>query len=113
MAVPLDMLCEPRQNMFPMRFQKFLLALLLPWAGATFAAAATPLSSARVTEAKHDVLYKGETAGERAAKLDDVVRGADVLRTGERSLAEIEFDDKTITRLGSKSVFSFNAEARE
>jgi hypothetical protein len=99
--------------MFPMRFQKFLLALLLPWAGATLAAAATPLSSARVTEAKHDVLYKGETAGERAAKLDDVVRGADVLRTGERSLAEIEFDDKTITRLGSKSVFSFNAEARE
>jgi hypothetical protein len=74
---------------------------------------AAPLASAMVTETKNEVLYKPAGGAERAAKVNDVVQGADVLRTGERSLAEIEFSDKTITRLGSKSVFTFSAGTRE
>lgn len=84
----------------------------LLWIGATLCEAA-PLTSATVTETKNDVRYQAATAGERSAKLQDTMTGADVLRTGERSLAEIEFNDKTITRLGSKSVFSFEANNRE
>jgi hypothetical protein len=74
---------------------------------------AAPLASATVTETKNEVVYKPAEGSERAAKVSDVVQGADVLRTGERSLAEIEFSDKTITRLGSKSVFTFSAGTRE
>jgi hypothetical protein len=74
---------------------------------------AAPLSSAKVTETKNVVQYKPTTAEERAAQLGDVLKGTDVLRTGERSLAELEFDDKTITRLGSKSVFTFEPTNRE
>src|SRR5438034_2809350 len=75
--------------------------------------AAIPLTSAALTEMKNDVRYKATAAAERTARLADVLTGADVLRTGERSLAEIEFNDKTLTRLGSKSVFSFDAAHRE
>lgn len=76
-------------------------------------APAAPLTRATVTETKNEVVYKPGTGAERPAKVADVVQGADVLRTGERSLAEIEFPDKTITRLGSKSVFTFTAGVRE
>lgn len=71
------------------------------------------LTSARVTEIRNDVRYQPTEATERAAQISDLVRETDVLRTGERSLAELEFNDKTITRLGSLSVFSFNRETRE
>jgi len=89
-----------------------LLAGLLTGACAAVGQAA-PLTSATVTETKNEVLYKPAGGGERSAKVNDVVQGADVLRTGERSLAEIEFSDKTITRLGSKSVFTFSTGTRE
>lgn len=75
-------------------------------------AAAAPLTSATVTELKNEVRLQ-LPAEDRAAKVRDSLTGADVLRTGERSLAELEFNDKTITRLGSKSVFTFAGETRE
>ena len=71
------------------------------------------LTSARLTEIRNDVRYQPADATERAAQMSDLVRETDVLRTGERSLAELEFNDKTITRLGSLSVFSFNRQTRE
>ena len=74
---------------------------------------AAVLTSAHVTEIRNDVRYQPADAAERAAQISDQVRETDVLRTGERSLAELEFNDKTITRLGSLSVFSFNRETRE
>ena len=85
-----------------------LLAILL-----VPATPAAPLTTAKVTETKNVVLYRPQAGAERPAKVADVVQGADVLRTGERSLAEIEFSDKTLTRLGSKSVFTFSAATRE
>ncbi len=74
---------------------------------------AAPLSEAQVTEMKNQVNYRAESEADRAARLGDRVRGADVLRTGEKSLAEMEFEDKTITRLGPQSVFSFKSAERE
>jgi len=71
--------------------------------------AETPPMSATVTEVKNDVRTKPEKKDERPAKVSDVIAGSDVLRTGERSLAEIEFSNKTIARLGSKSVFTIGS----
>ncbi len=79
----------------------------------TAAAQAKPLGQATVTETNNDVRYQAANSAERAAKLKDVVRGADVLRTGQKSQAEIEFEDSTVTRLGSNSLFTFNPEKRE
>ncbi len=77
------------------------------------ARAAVPLTSATIAEAKNSVSYQTNGATARPAKLGDVVKDTDVVRTGERSLAELEFNDKTITRIGSQSIFSFNFANRE
>jgi hypothetical protein len=74
---------------------------------------AAPLTSATVTETKNDVRHKPEQDAERPAKVADVVKGADVLRTGERSLSEIEFEDNTVTRLGSNTIFTFKQGTRD
>ncbi|MCX6906733.1 MAG: FecR family protein [Verrucomicrobia bacterium] len=76
-------------------------------------AQARPLGQATVTETNNDVRYQAANSTERPAKRKDVVRGADVLRTGQKSQAEIEFEDSTITRLGSNSHFTFDPEKRE
>ncbi len=76
-------------------------------------AQAAPLSEAKVTEKRHEVGYRPEAGSERAAEIGDVVRGADIVRTGEKSLAEMEFSDRTLTRLGPQSIFSFKPPERE
>jgi len=86
-------------------------ALACGWLTGT--AQAKPLGQATVTETNNDVRYQATNSAERPAKLKDVVRGTDVLRTGQKSQAEIEFEDTTITRLGSNSLFTFNPEKRE
>ena len=89
----------------------WLMAVVL--GGLNVAAAPVPLTSATVTEIKNDVRYQAATATERAARVTDVLQPEDVLRTGARSLAELEFNDKTIARLGSLSVFSFQRATRD
>jgi len=87
------------------------IALACGWLAAV--AQAKPLGQATVTETNNDVRYQAANSAERPAKLKDVVQGADVLRTGQKSQAEIEFEDSTITRLGSNSLFTFDPEKRE
>lgn len=85
--------------------------ILSGWVGAN--AQAKPLGEATVTQVNKDVRYKATEAKERPAKLKDVVRGTDVLTTGQQSQAELEFADTTLTRLGSNSIFTFDPEKRE
>lgn len=85
----------------------FVGALIAP------ARAAVPLTSATIAEVKNNVSYQTNGVSARPAKLGDVVKDTDIVRTGERSLAELEFNDKTITRIGSQSIFSFNFANRE
>jgi hypothetical protein len=94
---------QRERNLERPRLMKTFLRLLvvLPWLLGV--ARAAPLSEAKVPEA----------GAERSAEIGDVVRGADILRTGEKSLAEMEFADRTLTRLGPLSVFSFQARERE
>ena len=94
------------------RFTSCLIVAL----GTAFASTllAEPLTSATIAEIRNNVSYQAaQDKTERPAKTGEVVRDADVVRTGERSLAELEFNDKTITRIGSKSVFSFRQANRE
>jgi hypothetical protein len=70
-------------------------------------------TAAQVTEAVNVVIHKPGTGAERPARVNDQIKDDEVLRTGERSLAEVEFKDKTVTRLGSKSVFTFDGQPRK
>jgi len=72
-----------------------------------------PLKSATVTEVKNEVRIARESDAERAAAIKDTVAGRDVLRTGKKSRAELEFSDKSIARLGSNTVFSFDPQSRD
>ncbi|OHE82660.1 MAG: hypothetical protein A2107_04730 [Verrucomicrobia bacterium GWF2_62_7] len=90
-----------------------LTAIALACGWLTGVAQAKPLGQATVTETNNDVRYQAANSAERAAKLKDVVRGADMLRTGRKSQAEIEFEDTTVTRLGSNSLFTFDPDKRE
>lgn len=72
---------------------------------------AEPLKSATVTQIggeKRDVAIAKEGAQERAAVVNDAVVGKDVLRTGQKSRAELTFQDKSFARLGSNTIFSFD-----
>jgi hypothetical protein len=86
------------------------LAAWLFWTGG--AAQAKGLGQATVTQVNNDVRYQPAGAAERRAKTQDVVRGADVVRTGAKSQTELEFEDRTITRIGSNSIFTFDPEKR-
>ena len=81
------------------------------WVGGTVQA--KPLGQATVTQVNNDVRFKPGAGNERAAKAKDVVTGSDTVRTGQKSQAELEFEDRTITRLGSNSTFTFDPEKRE
>jgi len=52
------------------------------------------------------------TSEPRPASQGAIVRNENVVRTGTESRAELEFTDLTLARLGSNSIFSFDAQAR-
>src|SRR5437763_1162118 len=74
---------------------------------------AAPLTEAHVTKIVNQVKLVDPTAGDRNAKLDDVVRDDIALTTGIKSRSEIRFQDNTLTRLGPESYFSFKSGTRE
>lgn len=51
--------------------------------------------------------------GERAAEVRDVVAGTSSVKTGIKSRAELLFQDKTLSRLGANTVFSFDEGTRD
>jgi FecR protein len=73
---------------------------------------ATDQKQARVTEVVHDVRLLAAQANARPAAVNDTVREGTAVRTGTDSRAELTFLDRTLTRLGANTVFSFGAAAR-
>lgn len=72
-----------------------------------------PLKSATVIGMYNEVeISKGGTAT-RPAQLADTLVGRDALRTGKQSKAELEFADKSLARLGSNTIFSFDPSSRD
>lgn len=100
-------------------FSKLSLALalgvLLP---VSFAYAEAPmLKSATITAIKNDAkLYVYDSKNKetiRPAKVKDMIDGNRALRTGKGSRAELEFNDKSIARIGANTVFSFKPGTRK
>lgn len=83
-----------------------LLVLLVP-------AAAESLRTAEVTAAINDVQVYPGSSDARPAKVGDKVATPSSVQTGRKSRAELTFNDKTLTRLGQNSVFSFREGGRK
>ncbi len=75
-------------------------------------AGAANLSKAVVTQKVNKVtLAESATAAPQPVSPGAVVKDANIVRTGVQSRAELEFADKTLTRLGANTIFSFDAGA--
>jgi len=72
------------------------------------------LKKAIIEDILGEVLLKKESdPANRKAALKDTIADKDVIHTGKKSRAELEFSDKSICRLGSNTVFSFDPASRD
>ena len=70
-------------------------------------ARADALKSAQVSRVFNDVRLLPEGGSARAAVVSDTVTGKAAVQTGAASRTELTFSDRTLTRLGGNSYFSF------
>src|SRR5438067_7039253 len=73
---------------------------------------AADLKEAEVTQVIQDVRLLPSNASPRPAAVNDNVRQGTAVQTGAQSRSELTFKDKTITRLGEKTIFSVGEGAR-
>jgi hypothetical protein len=78
---------------------------------ANFAVAA-PLTESMFTEIIRDVNTLNAAGSPAAAKVNDMLKAPDRVRTGSESRAELTAADNTITRVGANTVFSFSDSGR-
>src|SRR5262249_60942886 len=71
------------------------------------------LRAARVTQVVNDVKVVLEKAPPRPVALSDLIRDGTPVSTGTQSRSELTFDDRTITRLGANTIFSYKPGTRE
>ncbi len=71
------------------------------------------LGTANITTIKNQVLISKEDRKGRAAAIKDVLTSKTMVTTGKNSHVELLFADRSIVRLGSNTVFSFNSKTRE
>ncbi|HKS37953.1 MAG TPA: FecR domain-containing protein [Verrucomicrobiae bacterium] len=82
-------------------------------AGCLQIADAASLTESTVTEIIKDVnLLPANATAASPAKLKDLVKAPDRVRTGAESRTELTAPDNTITRIGANTVFSFEAKDR-
>src|SRR6185437_688368 len=75
---------------------------------------AAPLTEGTFTELVHNVdVLAQPTKNAAPAKLNEVVKAPDLVRTGVGSRAELTAPDQTLTRVGANTVFSFAPSGRE
>lgn len=73
---------------------------------------AKEFTSAKVTKRVNDVKVYHTNKSARPAKTNETINTKNLLKTGRRSRAELTFPDKSITRLGSNTSFSFKSSDR-
>jgi len=73
---------------------------------------ADELKEAQVTQVIQDVRLMPSNASPRPASVNDRVHEDTAVRTGVQSRTELTFQDMTITRLGSQTIFSFKGGTR-
>ncbi|MFA6543147.1 MAG: FecR family protein [Limisphaerales bacterium] len=90
------------------KFFPLILGLAFP-----FALPAASLTEATFSQVIKDVsIVSMETRASAKARLGDAFKTPDVIRTGPDSLAELMASDKTVTRVGANTVFSFEKSGR-
>ncbi|MBS0660590.1 MAG: FecR domain-containing protein [Verrucomicrobia bacterium] len=85
-------------------------ALLVLALGFTLRAA--DLKQATVTQTFNDVRVIAPDAADQPATSGARIEGEKGVKTGDKSRAELEFQDKTLTRLGANTIFSFDGGTR-
>ena len=73
---------------------------------------AAPLKEANVTQIVKEVNLLPERAASRPAAVNDKVSERTAVRTGVESRSELTFPDRTLTRLGAQTIFSFQQGTR-
>jgi FecR-like protein len=90
---------------------KFLLAGLIGVCSSAFGA--EPLTQSTFTEVIKEVnAVAAATKTAQPAKVSDVIKAPDLVRTGPESRAELTAPDQTLTRVGANTVFSFEPKGR-
>src|SRR5213082_2569148 len=74
--------------------------------------AAADFGEAQVTQVVQDVKVVPAGAASRPAAVNETVTKGNAVQTGVQSRSELTFKDKTITRLGEKTIFSVGEGAR-
>jgi hypothetical protein len=96
---------------------KFILAtsvaVVLGMPGTTAWSAGAPLTESKFIEVVGTVQVVGAGGAVRNAKAGDVFKAPDSIQTGANSRAELVADDKTVTRVGANTAFSFAGSGRE
>jgi hypothetical protein len=87
--------------------------LLLGVVGLSAPMRAGMLKQAEVTAVINEVKLVVPGKAERPADVRDVVSGSSSIKTGIKSRAELLFQDKTLTRLGANTLFSFDEGTRD
>jgi hypothetical protein len=72
-----------------------------------FSGAAAPLTESTFTEIINEVNTLSAAGDASSAKVSDVLKAPQRVRTGPQSRAELTAPDKTITRVGANTVFSY------
>mgnify|MGYP003331858233 CR=1 FL=1 len=91
------------------KFFPLFLCLALPFA----THGAVPLTEAVFSQVIKDVnVVNVDTRESTKAKLGDTFKNPNVIRTGPDSLAELMAPDKTVTRVGANTAFSFEKSGR-
>jgi hypothetical protein len=81
---------------------------LTPWLSAA------PLTQSIFTEVVHDVNVVAQPGNASApAQVKELFKSPDLVRTGSDSRAELTAPDRTITRVGANTVFSFKPAGRD
>jgi hypothetical protein len=102
--------CGPISSSRPRGLSLIAMTTLL---GAAAVAPGADLSQAVVRQKVNVVtLAPSLTAAAHPASEGTVIHDENVVRTGTESRAELQFTDLTLARLGSNSIFSFDAKAR-
>ena len=73
---------------------------------------ALDFSQARVTQVVQDVKVVPSGSAARPATVNETVHQGSAVQTGTQSRSELTFQDKSITRLGEKTIFSVGKGAR-
>jgi hypothetical protein len=73
---------------------------------------ALDFSQARVTQVVQDVKVVPSGSAARPASVNETVNQGSAVQTGTQSRSELTFQDKSITRLGEKTIFSVGKGAR-